>query len=42
MILKYSQDGNDYYASTGNFTSNNYIEKDLSLCKGIIEAVYNN
>jgi hypothetical protein len=42
MILKYSQDGNDYYASTGNYTSNNYIGKDLNLCKEIIEAVYSN
>ena len=39
IISKYSNDGNDFYASTGDYTMGNYIGKDLKLCQGLIEAV---
>ena len=39
IISKYSNDGNDSYASSGEYTIGNYIGKDLKLCQGLIEAV---
>ena len=39
IMLNYKNDGNKSYAATGEYTSNNYIGKDLSTCKGLVESI---
>ena len=39
MTNLYTNDGNIFFAKTGKYMMDNYIGEDISLCKGLVEAI---
>jgi hypothetical protein len=39
MTNLYINDGNIFFAKTGKYMMDNYIGEDISLCKGLVEAI---